>query len=94
MPVSTEMRSARSDAEFQKIVDRRRAARMDFIDRLLPEIRALVHEYGYTVVRTLLDLGVSKPNQIRHVVETVLDEFSPTRGTYVSQGTRTPKRQD
>lgn len=63
----------------------RHVARMAQVDALSPEHRALVHEYGYATVKTLLDLGVKKPRQIRHVVETILDEFSPTRGSFSKQ---------
>jgi hypothetical protein len=59
------------------------------IDRMSPELRELVHEYGYTVVRAFLDCGVEKPKQIRHLVENVLNEFSPTRGSFAAQGIRT-----
>jgi len=52
------------------------------------ELRELVHEYGLTVVLACLDLKVEKPNHIRHLVETVLDEFSPTRGSHSQQGRR------
>ena len=36
-----------------------------------------------------MDVGVEKPKHIRHVVETVLNEFSPTRGSFSAQGIRT-----
>ena len=62
---------------------------MAMIDGLDREMRALVHEYGWTVVKTSMDLGVRKPAQIRHLVETILNEFSPTRGSYSRQGKRT-----
>lgn len=71
------------------MVQAKRAARMQSIDSMPADLRALVHEYGLNVVRTLMDLGVRKPSQIRHVVETILDEFSPTRGAYSKQGIRT-----
>jgi hypothetical protein len=76
------------------IVDVKRARRMADIDRLDPEMRALVHDYGYTVVKTISDLGVKKPKQIKHIVETVLNEFSPTRGAYSQQGIRTIQDED
>lgn len=76
------------DAEFLAGVDARRANRMRAIDAMPAALRALVHEYGYAVVKTLRDVGVEKPKHIRHVVETVLNEFSPTRGAFSSQGTR------
>lgn len=74
--------------EFVAKVSERRRARMEVIDSQPPEIRQLVHEYGWSVVNTLLMCGVTKPKHIRHIVETVLDEFSPTRGSFSSQGTR------
>ena len=74
--------------DFQAQVDQRRAHRMAAIDAMPPQLRACVHDYGLAVVKACVDLGVSKPRQIRHLVETVLDEFSPTRGTPSSQGTR------
>lgn len=74
-----------SDDEF---VVRKRAARMTAVDKLPVEIRALVHDYGLPAVRALMDVGVTKPNQIKHVVETILDEFSPTRGSFSIQGIR------
>lgn len=73
---------------FQDMVDRKRANRMRAIDDLPPEIRELVHEYGYAAVHALLVCGVKKANQIKHCIETVLDEFSPTRGSYSAQGVR------
>jgi hypothetical protein len=73
----------------EQIVTKKRAKRMGEIDALDPTTRALVHDYGYTVVKTIRDVGVTKPAQIRHVVETILNEFSPTRGSYSRQGIRT-----
>jgi hypothetical protein len=48
-----------------------------------------VHEYGFNVVNALIDVKVTKPKHIRHVVELILNEFSPTRGSYSKQGLRT-----
>lgn len=56
---------------------------------MTPEMRAVVHEYGYSVVHMLTGFGINKPRQIKHVVETILDEFSPTRGSFSKQGIRT-----
>ena len=72
----------------QEMVAVKRANRMSKIDQYDPAIRSLIHEYGFAVVKTIYDLGVTKPAQIKHIVETVLDEFSPTRGSYSSQGIR------
>lgn len=76
--------------EFIAKVQDKRQKRMDQIDRLPPAMRELVHAYGYSVVYQFIQAGVVKPNQIKHLVETVLDEFSPTRGSYAKQGIRTP----
>lgn len=74
-----------------EMVDLKRKKRMAEIDRYDPAIRSLIHEYGLTVVKSIYDLGVTKPNHIKHIVETVLNEFSPTRGANSSQGiTRAP----
>lgn len=73
---------------FDQMVMRKRVARMDAVDGLPVELRSLVHEYGYSVVRAFMDIGVRKPKHIRHLVETVLNEFSPTRGSYSIQGLR------
>lgn len=78
-----------TDEEFKERLDRRRAERMARIDAMPPEMRELVHNYGLTVVDTCVALGVRKPRQIRHLVEAILDEFSPTRGSYSRQGVRT-----
>ena len=74
--------------EFLKKVQQRRISRMAEIDALPPDIRILTHEYGYNVVKAMLDIGVSKPRHIKHLVETILNEFSPTRGASSSQGAR------
>jgi hypothetical protein len=72
----------------EDLVDMKRQKRMATIDEFDPAIRSLIHEYGYTVVKSIYDLGVTKPSQIKHIVETVLNEFSPTRGAYSVQGQR------
>lgn len=76
--------------EHQRFVNVKRAARMEKIDHLPAPIRELIHAYGYNVVKAFMDCGVGKANHIRHLVETVLDEFSPTRGTFSNQGVRAP----
>lgn len=74
------------DAEFMQAVNRRRLKRMREIDALPKDIRELVHDYGWNVVKSHLDLKITKARHIRHLVETTLNEFSPTRGSYSSQG--------
>lgn len=76
------------DAVFQARVEKNRTARMEAIDALAPAMRELVHDYGWTVVNSFISCGVTKPKHLRHLVETVLDEFSPTRGARSSQGVR------
>lgn len=72
----------------------RASRRMSEIDALSPDLRKVVHDYGYMIVRNFLNCGVRKPSHIRHLVETVLNEFSPTRGSYSRQGRRTPAEAD
>ncbi len=69
--------------------EERRRKRMEQVDALHPDLRACVHDYGYHVVNTLLSLGLRNAQQVRHAVEVVLDEFSPTRGSRSAQGPRT-----
>lgn len=75
-----------TDDEFVEGFQNRRVARMNAIDQMAPELRSLVNEYGYNTVNAFVMCGVTKPKRIRHLVETVLDEFSPTRGSFSSQG--------
>jgi len=77
-------------AEFVAKCHKRRIDRMDAIDRLPQDVRACVHDYGWRIVDTCRQLGLTKANHIRHIVETILDESSPTRGTHSAQGIRTP----
>lgn len=64
----------------------RRSARLDRVDRMEPEWRHLVHEYGLTVVDAVRAAGVVKPAQARHIVETALKELSPLRRPASVQG--------
>jgi hypothetical protein len=45
--------------------------RMNEIDSLHPDVRAIVHEEGWTVVKAFLDAGVRNARQIRHLIRTV-----------------------
>lgn len=71
-----------------QIVEVKRKNRMAQVDAYPTPVRELIHDYGLTVVKCIYDLGVKKPAQIKQIVETVLDEFSPTRGSFSSQGNR------
>jgi hypothetical protein len=80
--------NSRKHLSMPDLIDIRRRERMAKIDAMPVELRTLVHEYGYAIVSTCLDVGVNKPKHIRQVVETILNEFSPTRGSYSIQGIR------
>lgn len=79
---------AKTREEFDALVRAKRIARMDRIDKLSPDLRALVHEYGFSIVDNFMRLGVTKPKHIKHLVEIVLNEFSPTRGANSNQGVK------
>lgn len=49
----------------------KRIKRMARVDDLSPDLRALVHEYGLTVVDSFMACGVSKAKHIRHLINTV-----------------------
>lgn len=67
----------------------RRKARFAQIDAMDEQMRAVVNDYGLNIVNAFLQHGVTKPRSIRHLVEIVLNDFSPTRGSYSCQGIRT-----
>ncbi|OZA34380.1 MAG: hypothetical protein B7X92_10375 [Novosphingobium sp. 17-62-9] len=79
-----------TEQEHEAFVQQKRQARMAKVDQFDPETRTLIHHYGLNVVNAFVQVGVTKPKHIRHLVECVLDEFSPTRGSYSAQGIRTP----
>ncbi len=86
MSLSKALYEAKGTPEFQKIIDRKRGERMAKIDAMTPELRECVNIYGLSVVNACMALGIVKAKHIRHLVETVLDEFSPTRGSSSKQG--------
>lgn len=51
--------------------------RMDRVDRMPPDIRAVVHDWGLSIVDAMLAGGVKKGKHMRHIIQRVLDE---TRG--------------
>ena len=77
-----------SPEEHEQFVQAKRRARMERVDQFDPETRALIHQYGFNVVNSFVQCGVTKPRHIKHLVERILDEFSPTRGTFSNQGVR------
>ena len=92
MAISTELRKAMNTSQdaVEDVLARRRHDRMARVDNMTPEQRRCVHDYGLMIVQSCLDLGVKNPRHIRHLVETILNEFSPTRGSSSSQGRRGP----
>jgi hypothetical protein len=51
----------------------KRINRMNEIDRLPPDIRALVHEFNWTMIKSFLDAGVRDARRIRHLIRNVMD---------------------
>lgn len=43
-------------------------AECESVDKLPAGLRACVHEFGFSVVKSFIDAGVSKPSSIRHLV--------------------------
>lgn len=41
------------------------------VDNLPPAFRALVHEFGWSIVRAFMDCGMTQPHRIRHLIHTV-----------------------
>ncbi len=87
MSTSTALKNA-NEEQFREIVDNRRRVRMERVDAMSPALRACVNEYGLCLVEAFLQVGVTKPRHIRHIVEMTLNEFSPTRGSFSAQGVR------
>jgi len=51
--------------------DVKRRKRMDEIDQLPRELRELVHEFNWSIVKAFLDSGVRDARKIRHLIRTV-----------------------
>lgn len=57
-----------SDDQLNDMRKTRAEQKMKQVDRLSPELRALVHEYGWEPVKCLMDLGARGPRQILHII--------------------------
>lgn len=49
----------------------RRAKRMARVDKMKPDIRSCVHDFGLTIVDACLDHGVTTGRGIRHIVQSI-----------------------
>ena len=56
------------------MTQQKRQKRFERIDNLSPEMRELVHEWGFTIVDNFMMCGVHKPKHIRHLVNLVIQE--------------------
>lgn len=72
-------------SEHNTLFNDRVVKRMNRIDKLPQPLRALVHEYGLSIVTAFIDAGMYDAKRIRHCIETVLNELSPLRKPTSSQ---------
>lgn len=49
------------------------------VDKLDPEQRAVVHEYGWGIVSGFLQVGIKKPKQMRHLIRLIQHGGSETQ---------------
>lgn len=49
----------------------KRMEHLEYVDNMAPGLRACVHEFGYPIVKCLLEFGIRKPNQIRQIVNVI-----------------------
>lgn len=78
--------------QFEELARVRSEVRMQQIDSLPADIKALVHEYGWNLVKAYRDVGVLKARHIKHLIETTMNELSAVRGSYSKQGLRVDVR--
>jgi hypothetical protein len=67
---------SKKETHFQE----RRVQRMEAIDQLPPNLKAVVHDWGWYIVKSFMDCGVTKPKHMRHLIEVVLDDTRAPRG--------------
>lgn len=51
----------------------KRVNRMNEIDNLSPDIRALVHEFNWTMIHAFLQAGIRDARKIRHLISRVIE---------------------
>lgn len=76
----------RDGETFEEAVERRRQSRMAVVDGYPAELCELVHEYGLNVVQAFVQHKIGTPRIMRHLIDTVLSELSPVRGSSSHQG--------
>lgn len=54
----------------------RRARKMNRIDALPAELKAVVHDFGWLTVKEFTECGVTSAKKIRHLIHIVLFEHS------------------
>lgn len=59
------------DRELDDAAQARVRGRMKWVDAQPPEVRALIHEHGLTIIKAFLDCGVKKPRHIRHLISAI-----------------------
>lgn len=71
-----------------EIDNEKRRKRMEQIDALSPEVRAIVHEEGWTIVDAFMRAGVTRAKIIRHLIMTV--RSGSYNGAFNPSSPRTP----
>lgn len=75
--------------DFEKFISDKRKKRFEEIDKLPPELKNCVHEWGYNIVKNFVDLGIKKEKHINHLVRLVINETRAPEGfCYSAQGAR------
>lgn len=63
--------AAENDPHFRAATAQRAAKRMARVDAMPTELRRVVYEYGLEIVQEFINMGVTAPHKIRHLVNTV-----------------------
>lgn len=71
---ATKPRVAHMSPEHLADIKGRCERRFEVIDSLPKATRLIVHEYGWKAVKTLLEVGVTEPAKIKHVLHLLIDQ--------------------
>jgi len=52
----------------------KRQKRFTEIDTLSPQLKEVVHEWGYSLVKDFMNCGTKNPKHIRHLIVRVIQE--------------------